>query len=206
MAKKKTSKKYPKRLSSQAAKLARAGRTDRQIAREINVPRRVVKTWTAREREARKRDRAARLARLGRDPKGIARRLDVSVAKVRRWLSQPNGHPRPRPKNSGARHGTDTRRCARRMAECDDPVMHIARVLDVTPKTVREWLRKMEEEDGQSLLPGGRQRVHDRTAILADVHAKDEDGNPLYTRREIREKYGCSHKFLSYLVNGRLDP
>ena len=92
------------------------------------------------------------------------------------------------------------------MAQHRDPVVHMAHVLCVTPKTARTWVREIEDEEQTQLLPGGRQRVHDREAILADVEATDTHGNPLYTRAQIREKYGCSHKFLSHLVNGRLEP
>ena len=92
------------------------------------------------------------------------------------------------------------------MAEQRDPVVHISEVLDVTPKTVRTWLRVAESENETSLLPGGRQRVHDRQAILDDVSATDAQGNPRYTRAEIQEKHAVSRGFLSQLINGKLDP
>jgi hypothetical protein len=196
--------KYPKRLQAQALRLAREDKTSRQIARSIGVPKRIVKEWIKPEREARARDRAKRLERRGHDPSAIAARLDATVTQVRRWLAAPNRRP-SEPHTSGRRHGSDTRRCARKMAELRDPILHIADVLEVTPKTVRTWLRVEETEDGVSLLPGGRHRVHDRNAILEDVRARDSKGNPLYTRAQIREKHKCSRSFLSHLINGKLD-
>jgi hypothetical protein len=92
------------------------------------------------------------------------------------------------------------------MAELRDPVTQIAAVVGVTPKTTRAWLRDVEAQEDVDLLPGGRRRTHDRDAILADVHATDVEGAPRYTRAQIRKKYGCSHKFLSHLVNGKLAP
>lgn len=200
----KTKAKYSKREQRDARRMAKARRTDRQISRAINVPKRIVKQWTAPERETRRRDRARRLSELGYDPSAIAARLDATVGQVRKWLSS-SGTTRAERRDSGARHGTDTRRCCRRMAQHKDPVVHMAYVLDVTPKTVRTWVREIEAEEDEQLLPGGRRRIHDRGAILADVAALDERGRPLYTRMQIREKYGCSHKFLSHLVNGRLE-
>jgi len=199
-------KRYPKNVQDRARKLAREGKTATQIARSLAVPKRVVKRWTIEQRDARNRDRALRLSKFGRNAKEIALRLDLRVAEVERWLSNPNAHPRSLETSFGARHGTETRRCARRMAECQDPVTHISEVLGVTPKTTRTWLREIETEDGVSLLPGERRRTHDRNAILEDVRATDANGKPLYTRSEIREKYGCSQKFLSHLVHGRLTP
>jgi transposase len=203
MAKTKT-KTYPKHVQTAARRLARHGRTDRQISRAIDVGRRTVKEWTAPEREARRRGRARRLSELGYDVREIAARMDATMIQVRSWLSGPNGR-QPGEHDSGARHGTDTRRCCRRMADHKDPVAHMASVLCVTPKTVRTWLREVEAAEDTQLLPGGPRRHHDRDAILADVKATDERGNPKYTRMQIREKYGCSHKFLSHLVNGHLD-
>ena len=199
-------KKYPKSTQDKARKLARDGKTTTQISRTLGVPKRTVKSWTADQRDARNRDRAIRLYKLGRDAKEIAVRLDAKVIEVERWLSRPNASARAMDPSCGARHGTETRRCARRMAELHDPVTHIADVLGITPKTTRSWLRDMESEEGVQLLPGARMRTHDREAILEDVQAMDEGGRPRYTRAEIREKYGCSHKFLSHLVHGRLDP
>lgn len=198
--------KYSKSVQEKARRLARQGRTATQISRAINVSKRVVKGWTAPQREARQRDRAHRLSKLGRNPREIATRLDAKVADVERWLSSTNGHRRVAEPSCGARHGTETRRCARKMAELHDPVTQISEVLGVTPKTTRTWLRDVEAAEEVALLPGGRRRVHDRAAILADVHERDDAGEPRYTRAQIRKKYGCSHKFLSHLVNGRLDP
>lgn len=186
--------------------MAREGRTSTQISRSINVPKRLVKDWTAPQRDARKRNRALRLSKLGRTSKEIAIRLEAKVAEVERWLARPNGQPRAVEPSCGNRHGTETRRCARKMAELDDPITHIAEVIGVTPKTTRTWLRNVEADEEVELLPGGRRRTHDREAILEDVRALDEAGDPLYTRAEIQKKHGCSRKFLSYLVNGRLTP
>lgn len=197
--------KYPKRLKDEALSMARDGQTERQILRKIKVPKRTLKQWIGPERDARKRDRALRLAKFNRNPRDIAIRLEAKVSDVERWL-RPNGHPRELERDSGARHGTETRRCVRKMAELRDPVLHMAEVVGVTTKTIRTWLREFETAEGLQLLPGGRHRVHDRSAILEDAKAKDEEGRARYTRAQIREKYGCSHKFLSHLVNGRLDP
>lgn len=206
MAKKKAlSTSYPKRVRDSALRLARSHKSPSQIARELKVPKKLVKTWIAPELDARNRERAKRLERLGHDPAAIAARLDTSLAQTRRWLKS-SVRERPAPQTSGRRSGTQTRRCAERMAELDDPILHIANVLQVTPKTIRTWLRVRETERGVSLLPGGRHPVHDRKAILADVHAKNEDGSPRYTRAEIREKYNVSRGFLSHLINGKLDP
>lgn len=186
--------------------MAREGRTSRQISRDIDVPKRMVKTWTAPEREARKRTRARRLHELGRSPSQIAARLNARVKDVERWLSDTNGVDAVSSGSCGARHGTDTRKFVRRMAEFQDPVSDMAHVVGVTPKTIRNWLRQVERTENTSLLPGGRRRTHDRQAILEDLRATDDAGKPRYTRAQIREKHGCSHKFLSQLANGRIDP
>lgn len=205
MAKKRKNRSYSKDLRDQARRMAREGRTSRQIARDIDVPKRVVKGWTAGEREARKRTRARRLHSLGRSPSQIAARLNARVRDVERWVSSSEDSA-PDSGGCGARHGTETRKCVRRMAELEDPVSDMAFVIGVTPKTIRNWLRRWERDENVSLLPGGRRRVHDREAILADLRAVDASGNPRYTRAQIREKHGCSHKFLSQLFNGRIDP
>lgn len=196
---------HPKRTKTKARQLAREGRTNRQISKMTGAPPRVVRKWTATERQSRRRARAVRMAANGMTAKAIAVRIDEKVSTVERWLSRPLTE-RPMRRDSGARHGSDTRRCARKMAELQDPINRIAHVLFVTPKTVRTWLREVEVADKKTLLPGGPRRQHDREAILRDVLAKDEKGNPRYTRAEIRKKYGCCHKFLSHLVNGRIAP
>lgn len=205
MAKKRKSS-YPESVKDQARSMAREGRTSRQISRDVHAPKRLVKQWTATEREARKRDRAKRLRALGRSPRQIAARLNARVRDVEGWIAEANGADAPAIRHSGVRHGTDTRKCVRKMAELQDPVTDIASVVQVTPKTVRTWLRSMEAEDASSLLPGGRKRTHDRPAILEDLAALDEQGCLRFTRAQIRKKHGCSHKFLSQLANGRLDP
>lgn len=202
---KRSSKEYPKKLQEKARRMARDGRTSRQISRDIDVPKRLVRQWTAREREGRKRHRARRLRQLGRSPSQIAARLNARVRDVERWLaekeSETNGV-----RHSGVRHGTDTRKCVRKMAELRDTVTDMAYVAEVTPKTVRSWLREIEDDEETSLLPGGHRRTHDREAILTDLAAVDAGGSLRYTRAQIREKHGCSHKFLSQLANRRIAP
>lgn len=186
--------------------MAREGHTSRQISRKIHVPKRLVKQWTAPERETRACRRAHRLHELGRNPSQISARLNVRVRDVERWLSTSLDDAINGTRHSGVRHGSDTRKCVRRMAEFDDSVTDMAHVAQVTPKTIRTWLRRIETEEDTTLLPGGHRRTHDRTAILHDLAALDETGKPRYTRAQIREKHGCSHKFLSQLANNRIQP
>lgn len=186
--------------------MAKSGRTSRQIARDIGVPKFMVKRWTASQRESRNRQRAKRLRDLGRNPQQISIRLDSPIAEVERWLAAPNGSKVLRAHHTGFRHGTDTRKCARKMAELGDAVTDIADVVDVTPKTVRSWLRAIEVSEATSLLPGGHRQTHDRKAILKDLKAVDASGRPRFTRDQLREKYGCCRKFLSQLANGKLEP
>jgi transposase-like protein len=186
--------------------MARGGRTSRQISRDIDVPKRIVKEWTAPEREMRKRVRAKRMKELGRNPSQIAARLNIRVKDVERLLAEARDGDPAVSGGCGARHGTDTRKCVRRMAELQDPVSDMAFIVGVTPKTIRNWIRRIEHDEKKSLLPGGRRRTHDRQAILEDLRATDDAGQPRYTRAQIRDKHGCSHKFLSQLANGRIDP
>lgn len=186
------------RKRDRALRLNDLGRTARQISPRVKVPVAQVQLWI--------NERAAvRLHGLGRSERQIAKELEIPLRDVRKWLAKPTKDASS-PRHSGVRHGTETRRCARRMAELRDPITDIAQVIRITPKTVRTWLRTMEQEEGVDLLPGGRVRVHDRAAILADLRAVDEEGRHRFSRAEIRTKYTCSNKFLSQLANGRIDP
>lgn len=96
-------------------------------------------------------------------------------------------------KGPGHRYDARTRRRARRLySQHQWAITRIGRYLDVPEGTVRSWVR--------DLNPGtGNERRYDRAAILADVDAE-------LSRAEIVEKHGCSQRFLSDLINGKIPP
>jgi hypothetical protein len=58
---------------------------------------------------------------------------------------------------------------------------------------LRRWLADLEDEDAE-LNP----RRYDRAQILAD--------SKRMSRAEVRTKHGCSSRFLSDLLSGKLEP
>jgi transposase-like protein len=92
----------------------------------------------------------------------------------------------------GHRYTPQEKRRARRLFKQHGwAAARIARYLSVPYDRVRAWT--------SDLRPGvGNQRRYDRSAILRDA--------PALTRAQLRAKYGCSGRFLSDLLAGKLDP
>jgi hypothetical protein len=182
----KASKTYTKRTQSEARRMARGGRTDRQIARATDVPKRIVKRWTAPEREARRRDRAKRMAALGYDERKIAGRLDATVAQVRGYLAARTSMPA---------NATQARRTYRRCRGVQQArsVTHIAHVLAVTPN---RRTASGDRDENVETCPAGRRGDG---CDSADVRARTSTAIGFTLRRS---KKWLLHS--SYLVNGRI--
>lgn len=98
------------------------------------------------------------------------------------------------PRGPGHRYPSRVRTRARQLYQLYGwSKARIGRHLDVPVDTVREWLRDLDEDTAANA------RRYDRAAILAE----HEDGA---TRAELRERHGCSDRFLSDLINGKLPP
>ena len=78
-------------------------------------------------------------------------------------------------------------------------VAKISERLGPTRRTLQTWFREAEERNPDlvgRIMPRSQPRRYDRAAIRADLEAGE------MTRAEIREKYGCSAKFLSQVATG----
>lgn len=79
-------------------------------------------------------------------------------------------------------------------------VAAISSKLGPTRRTLQTWFREAEERNPDlagRIMPRTQPRQYDRAAILADLEA----GN--LSRDQIREKHGCSAKFLSQVATGQ---
>lgn len=72
------------------------------------------------------------------------------------------------------------------------PQARISRHLDVPVDTLRGWLR-------EALPEAGNARRYDRAAILAEAASGA-------SRKELLERHGCSGRFLSDLLAGKIRP
>ncbi len=97
-------------------------------------------------------------------------------------------------KTSGVRYDDATRKRAHQLARKGKTVPEIERELaGPSQKTIRTWL----SSNGIAPNPG-RQRQYDRKKILRDLKRM--------SRTAVCKKHGCSAKFVSDLVNGKIDP
>lgn len=76
----------------------------------------------------------------------------------------------------------------------DWSLARIARRLGVDVGTVRRWCADLRDSDPHA-------RLYDRAAILADAAPPNN-----MSRAALIEKYGCSPRFLSDLLTGKLKP
>lgn len=78
-------------------------------------------------------------------------------------------------------------------------VAKISERLGPTRRTLQTWFREAEERNPDligRIMPRSQPRRYDRAAIQADLESGE------MTRAQIREKYGCSAKFLSQVATG----
>ena len=94
--------------------------------------------------------------------------------------------------NAGKRYLGDERREALRLYREGNPISRIVQMegMPADPKTLRRWLREA------SIRIRVNERQFPRKEILKALRTK--------TRTQVQEKYGCSAKFLSNLVNGKI--
>ena len=94
----------------------------------------------------------------------------------------------------GHRYPPKVKRRARRLFRQHNwPAARIARELAVPYDRVRVWVADIREAKGAA-----NSRRYDRQAIL--------DDSKTMTRAQLRKAHGCSARFLSDLLNGKLDP
>lgn len=93
----------------------------------------------------------------------------------------------------GYRYPAKTRRRARRLyTQYAWGISRIARHLDVPVGTVRAWVADANPREGN-------RRRYDRQRIWDDFHVRGR------TRAQICEEHGCSQRFLSDLLNEKLE-
>jgi len=96
-----------------------------------------------------------------------------------------------RSRGPGHRYPARTKRRARRLFKQHGwAAARIARHLGIPYDRVRAWTAEMRQGDGNA-------RRYDRAAILADAATM--------TRADVVAKHGCSTRFLSDLLAGKLD-
>lgn len=95
-------------------------------------------------------------------------------------------------RSPGSRYATRTKRRARGLFKRGWSKARIGRHLDVGLGALRRWLADLEPDDNPNA------RRYDRAAILADADSM--------TRLQLRTKHGCSSRFLSDLLSGKLKP
>lgn len=96
-------------------------------------------------------------------------------------------------RSAGTRYSERTKRRARRLyAERKWSKARIARELDVGLGAVRRWLSDLDADAEHNA------RRFDRQAILTDARHM--------TRAEVQQKHGCSSRWLSDLLSGKLKP
>jgi transcriptional regulator with XRE-family HTH domain len=94
----------------------------------------------------------------------------------------------------GHRYPAQVKRRARRLFKQHNwTAARIARELAVPYDRVRAWVADIRKAKGT-----GNVRRYDRQAIL--------DDSKTMTRAQLQARHGCSARFLSDLLNGKLDP
>ncbi len=95
-------------------------------------------------------------------------------------------------RSAASRYSQRTKRRARTLyAKRGWSKARISRELDVGMGALRRWLADLDETTPS-------QRRYDRDAILADAATMN--------RSELQTKHGCSQRFLSDLLTGKLKP
>lgn len=166
------------------------------------------RTKASKKKTAKKKTAKAKKGRTTGKKKAKRKTKTVRKGKraARRVVRRPRKKRDPNKKApTGARYSDDLKARAAELAKKGRSVPEIHEILrpkgGPTKKTIRVWL------DGMGIEPeSGRPRQYDRTKILEDLEALDEEGDPLYSRSEICEKYGCSQKFVSDLIHGKIAP
>lgn len=100
-----------------------------------------------------------------------------------------------RPKSSGVRYGAGVKERVLELAREKVPVSDIRERLgkkSPSEKTIRTWMSDAK------IARQGNPRVYDRKAILDDLKTM--------SRTEVREKHGCSNKYLTDLISGEIAP
>lgn len=104
---------------------------------------------------------------------------------------------RSTPKSSGVRYDAKVKDRVLRLARDEVPVSEIKRRLGAkapSKRTIRMWMAEADPPIARQ----GNPRVYNREAILQDLKTM--------TRTEVREKHGCSNKYLTDLINGEIAP
>ncbi len=96
-------------------------------------------------------------------------------------------------RSPGSRYAERTKRRARRLyTKHRWSKARIARELDVGMSALRHWLAGLDHADHNA-------RRYDRQAILSEIAAGS-------SRAEVMERHGCSNRWLSDLLSGKLEP